>query len=635
MTYQTYFRAYLRAGLSSGLASLLMLFLALAQNSYAQNTPASSTLTPAPTAGTVDKVAVNDAPKPGSIKGRVVDGEDQPIPNVPVMAFPIGQRGAGRIVGPGQSSQATTDDEGNFQISGLMPSSYSIQSSAPGYVSMIPQDESGAGVWHIGEVANIRLVKGGVITGRVLDLSGEPMTGINVSAIRIGDVEGEDDFVTVAGGFTRPWRTDDTGAYRIYGLPPGTYVVRAGGSNNGPPNGASPFRGDAPTYYPSSARGNAVPVAIQPGQEATGIDIQYRGEKGRTISGKVVGQSENGGRFGGGGVQVSLTLAGTDTVIASGFQIARGRGANSDGFALQGIPDGEYEIIARGNGFDNDSVSIPRRVSVRGVDVNGIELTLSPLGLLNGRVVLEKSPSAEAAVKAESSATVCQSPRRSRVEEILLTPERETAGAHTASAIERLLPVRSAVPTVAGEFTLRDLTAGRWRINTQLPDENWYVRAISLNAPAVKTVRKTSSPTSSPTTSPVQAGINLKSGEKVSGLTIAVAEGAAGLKGKLVPASGVKLAGKTLVHLIPVEKEAADDLLRYAQTMAGKDGQFSFRHLAPGRYYLLSAKITDAAQPVALDNAKRIALRRAAEAAGIVVELQPCQRLTDYALSVK
>jgi len=93
--------------------------------------------------------------------------------------------------------------------------------------------------------------------------------------------------------------------------------------------------------------------------------------------------------------------------------------------------------------------------------------------------------------------------------------------------------------------------------------------------------------------------------------------------------------------LIPAEKDAADDTLRYAQTNAGGDGGFHFKNIAPGRYYLLAKPIKDGAAgkaPARLqawDNAERAALRREAEAAGHVIELQNCQRVTDYKLSIQ
>ena len=111
------------------------------------------------------------------------------------------------------------------------------------------------------------------------------------------------------------------------------------------------------------------------------------------------------------------------------------------------------------------------------------------------------------------------------------------------------------------------------------------------------------------------------------------------MKGRVVADQDGKIQGKIRAHLIPAEKEAADDVLRYAQVNAGGDGGFHFNNIAPGRYYLLAKPIKDGAGTASAklqswDNVERAALRKEAEAAGTVIELQNCQRVTDYKLSI-
>src|SRR5262245_61027014 len=76
--------------------------------------------------------------KPGSIKGRVVGDDGQPMANVPVIAAPVG-RAAARRPGPsGRAAQTNTDDDGVFEFEGLAPASYAISASAPGYITPPP-----------------------------------------------------------------------------------------------------------------------------------------------------------------------------------------------------------------------------------------------------------------------------------------------------------------------------------------------------------------------------------------------------------------------------------------------------------------------------------------------------------------
>ncbi len=603
------------------------------------------------------QTAPQTAPTPlprGPIKGRVVTEDGETLSGITVTANPIGG-GGNRPGRPGQGggtfSQAMTDDEGNFLLDGLSPASYSLFAAAPGYITAPPDENSGANLYHPGEVVTLTLVKGGVITGKVYSQNGEALTGINVSATRIGGVNGEADNAPQTPGLRQSWRTDDQGEYRIYGLATGSYLIQAGGRNNaggpggfGPPgNGA--FSEDAPTFYPSAVRDAATPVTVYAGAEASGIDIRYRNLRGYAVSGKVVADkslnesAETSRRFA--PTLITLNVPGTDTVVATSAQMPagmpgpggpRGGGAlSNNGFAFYGIAEGEYEIVANRSNEEGDAATTPKRISVRGADLAGVELLLLPLASISGRLKFEKL--------ALPNETACRLPRIPFLNETLLRAVSETAPP-TSSPSQVFggglnFGARRVPPDAQGAFTLRGLRAGRYRLATELPAATWYVRNLQWDKPAptpaatqATTTRKTattqvSAPANQTRTNPVLAdpvlnGLALKQGERATGLIVTVAEGAASLSGKAQ--------AYQLVHLIPAEKESADDLLRYAQTYMQKDGTFRFTHLAPGKYWLLTQTAKPVERPLAWDAAQRLALRRAAETSGKLVELQPCQK---------
>lgn len=594
---------------------------------------------PAQQSGQPKPQAQPEQAKPGSIKGRVIGDDGEPLAEVQVFAVAVGRTGERRLPGGNAPTQAVTDDEGNFEIADLPPASYSISAFVPGYVAPPPDEESGVGIYRIGDFANITLIKGGVITGKITNANGDALTGVSVSAIRIADLNGETEDQPLPQGFGRNWRTDDRGIYRIYGLAPGTYIVQAGSANRNRPGGnpLSPYNEDAPTYYPSSARDAAMPLAISAGSEIGGIDIRYRAEKGRAVSGQVIAKSIGNDNFG--ATLIALSLPGTDSIVATTSLIARpfGRGGGRNAgrgealsFAFYGISDGEYEISARRNGFganENDAVAAPRRISVRGADVSGIQLSLTPLALLSGRVVLEKSPIA------------CPIERRSSLQEILLTTERNETATSTENALTLLNPIRPAAPTASGEFAFRNLELGRWRLVARLPDEFWFVRSINLPVKTATTAaRKTAAATAAAAnlSNVGRNGFAVKLGEKLTGLTVTVAEGAASLKGKVVTGESEKPSNEIRVYLIPAEKESADEVLRYSQSNVANDGGFQFKNLAPGQYYLLAkpAKGDKTTRPEAWDQSTRASLRKKAEAAGKVIQLQHCQQISDYKLNL-
>jgi hypothetical protein len=134
----------------------------------------------------------------------------------------------------------------------------------------------------------------------------------------------------------------------------------------------------------------------------------------------------------------------------------------------------------------------------------------------------------------------------------------------------------------------------------------------------------------------------LKAGEKLSGVQVIVAEGAASVKGKLTAApdakGGTKLPARIRVYLLPAEPEAKDDLLRFAEVKAEDDGAFNFANLAPGKYLLTARAIPEAEsndkppKPVAWNGVERAKLRKEAEAANAAIELKTCQREADFKL---
>src|SRR5262249_39676226 len=136
-------------------------------------------------------------------------------------------------------------------------------------------------------------------------------------------------------------------------------------------------------------------------------------------------------------------------------------------------------------------------------------------------------------------------------------------------------------PNQQGEFVSRGLAAGRYWLGTWLPHIEWYLRAISAPG-SVSSQRLSARPIDIS-----RQGLALRPGERTTGLIVTVAEGAAYLSWKVVPAiEGASLPARLRVYLVPAEPSLADDTLRYAEADTESDGRFNMRHLAPGRYWL-------------------------------------------------
>ena len=302
----------------------------------------------------------------GAITGRVVAEDGAGMAGVTVMLSVV-------AIQDGPRRSTTTDEEGNFRFADLSPRPYSISVfGSREYVAPPAITRSGERRYYRpGENVQIALIRGGVITGRVTNAAGEPVIGIQVLATRVRDADGRP-IQTAIGSSQR--LSDDRGVYRIYGLQPGGYIVVANSSSNYSGGGA--YYGESPTYHPSSTRDSAAEVTVASGTEASGIDIRYRGEPGHAVSGRMTG------------VDPAESFAAcvvylTNAATGASFDLMYANPSQGGAFAFYGVPDGQYDLTAESlENYRNDRpaddkndrlASEPRRVSVRGADVTGVE----------------------------------------------------------------------------------------------------------------------------------------------------------------------------------------------------------------------------------------------------------------------
>ena len=136
-------------------------------------------------------------------------------------------------------------------------------------------------------------------------------------------------------------------------------------------------------------------------------------------------------------------------------------------------------------------------------------------------------------------------------------------------------------------------------------------------------------------------GIGLKFGERISGLTVTLAEGAASLRGAVKLAEGDSIPAKLYLQLVPAEKEDAEDVLRFFATPVNADGTFAINNLPPSRYWALVRVAADNEPQSDLklrapeEADARAQIRRAAEIAKTMIEFKPCQNVIDYQLPFK
>jgi carboxypeptidase family protein len=539
----------------------------------------------------------------GSITGRVVNENGQPLANASVTVRPFGLNQ--------NWQQVNTDREGAFKVSGLERAAYVVGASLASYITPPREpDSTQPTTFHVGDSVTLTLIKGGVITGTVTNATGDPLIAIGVRAVMVRDPNGKR---LPAASSVRDVPTDDRGVYRFYGLPVGTYVIQAGSGQDYSRTGINPYAFDVPTYAPSSSRDTAQEIAVRAGEEIANVDIRYRGERGRTISGTVDGPITTDGA-----VQISLT-----SVFDGGSQWTWASPKDGERkFSFNGVADGDYSLLAQSYVEGFRMLSDLKTIKVKGADIGGLALVTKPMGQITGRFVLDASKPPE-----------CMDKRAPVFKELTV------AAWHKDDEAAKSLPsfvwgLGSPVPADAdGNFLLRNLAPGQYYFVTRSSAKYWYLQSIAF-PPAAPGVRA----------KPVDAThvwTNLKLGEKVSGLTITLAQGAGSLRGQLVLADGAQRPPRLFAYLVPAEREKADEILHFFAAPVSAEGTIALNNVAPGRYWIVAQPAIDETVPpltkLRLPNEieLRAKLRREAEAAKTEIEFKPCQNISDFQLTLK
>lgn len=289
---------------------------------------------------------------------------------------------------------------------------------------------------------------------------------------------------------------------------------------------------------------------------------------------------------------------------------------DADGeFAFEGIPDGEYLLVATAHWNDRDrgqSESIV--INVRGADIEGIELTAAELASVSGTVVLKdlKEPVPD-----------CNDKRKPQSYEMTVTAWHRIVQGGKKKPQFVWRACGSETPNSQGSFTLRGLAGSEYYFDVRLPVQQRYLQSITF-VPAA--------PGGTPTDAS-RSWTTVKPGDQLSGLTFTIAQGAALVRGETTLAEGQTLPDKLTVYLVPAEAAQAEEPLRYFAAPVSSAGNFWLSSVMPGRYWMLAQAGTEDTRreinklrlPDAAET--RSSLRHAAEQRKTEIDLKPCQDL--------
>lgn len=300
-----------------------------------------------------------------TIQGTVVEDHN----NAPVLSagVRIHKTGAQRL-----AADLETDSQGRFEAPDLTEGEYRLEISKPNFLpaSLRLNLDRGGSV----AIAPVRLVRTGVITGRVTDQAGKPVAGATVFAIA-KPPQGWPLRPRLETG--RYATVDGSGRYRLYNLAPEHYFVAVsyGAStfavgSSGSPN-TSISLGSGFLLYPANERPEALEVSG--GVEHRDIDFTVAPASLFSVSGKL---------------QLPVPEARFWLALAPlehpGLAVAVAPAEPDGSFHFVGVQPGSYHLFAsgptrarggQGAVLDPEPFFVRARVDIAAQDVEGLSIT--------------------------------------------------------------------------------------------------------------------------------------------------------------------------------------------------------------------------------------------------------------------
>lgn len=399
------------------------------------------------------------------------------------------------------SRTVITDDQGRFTFGELPPGRFTVVATRPPYVKTafgakrpgrpgVPI-ELAAGQ-RVND-ATIALARGAAITGIVRHPGGEPAPGVQVVA---SPLDGSPDLTVV------PIVTDDRGVYRVFGLSPGRYVVRAtvtdraadiisprtdaemdeilsrlqrrspqgnvaGSTTPGTvpttvdPNKRARTYSYAPIFYPGTPDPDqAETVTLNDGEERAGMDFSLQLVHTSIIEGRV----SMPGSAPPSNTQLTLTRMVQGGRVADPLTtIASARLDSAGAFRFASVLPGKYRVIARAV-VTSDAAPASRTVigihwaaadvAVVDDDMLTVTLTMQPGLKLSGKVLFDGDAAP-------------------------LDPTKILMKVTDVAGMSNSLPM--GVTRADGTFEIGGILPGAFAVTATVPDGAWWLRSVMID----------------------------------------------------------------------------------------------------------------------------------------------------------
>jgi protocatechuate 3,4-dioxygenase beta subunit len=444
------------------------------------------------------------------------------------------------------------------------------------------------------------MLPGAAISGRVTTASGAPAPGI---AIAVVDVR------RVGGTVSSPLRgtTDDRGIYRVFGLPPGDYLVSAlprlvstaegrgvgrstgvvqvteadvqwartastSGIARATPAGsttpASPrrFVAYAPVFHPGVTDVTAAaPVSVAAGEERSDIGLTLRVVPMARIGGTLVDQSGQPVTTASVALYPPRSMQPTpaDALVTSGALVLPRGTVSPAGFSIPGVAPGRYTLVARTGGGRRGSTQPPDAAPtlwsitdllVDGSDQTDLVLRLLPGVRISGRIAFDAS-------------SVTPPDDLSRTD-LSLAPAGSSIGIFTTPR---------AIVDVRGQFEFRSVAPGPYTLRTLtnlLPNGGrWTLKSAMLAGRDL-----------------ADGAFEIKPGADLAGLTLTFTDRAAEISGRLIDTEGRPVTRYSIVVFTVDRALWLPDARRIKHVQPATDGSFVVGGLPAGPYAIAAVE---------------------------------------------
>ncbi len=537
-------------------------------------------------------------------------------------------RVAVRLRGRGVARTLLSDDRGRFTFADVPPGDFMINATKSGFFDGAygKRRAGGNGMAYSllpglsAPDLKIELFKAGSVSGFVFDEGGEPIIGVHVVALRRQFVAGEWRFV---GSGTDV--TDDRGAYRLFDLLPGDYVIgvpsvkvtapiasieevaRTGTSGGNlitlmslwrppAPPGANPlgmliYDNDdrnvmiAPAatpppsdgkrefvyptqYYPATqALQLATAVLVTPGTDQRNVNFDLRPVRTFRIEGRVIGPE--------GAVQDQLLrlLPDDGNDFGLGTETALTVTAPDGSFTFLRVPAGRFTLDARSGASLTAVVPQAAPQPPRPVDAGQtparpplwgrVELTLDNSDLDDLVVTMQPGLTIRGRIAFDGSAA---RPTDNQLDR--LTVSVMPADVHA--------PVMTARLDSLGQFSVFGLRPGEYFVRVDAPPPGWFVRGAMAAGRDVS-----------------EQPLDLSSGTTPD-VVITFTDRGTEILGAVRDTRGMTAAGATVIVMPSTMTERGLNPSRMREVRAASSGVYFIEGLPPGEYFILAVDDADA-----------------------------------------